>query len=151
MSFVNSLEAECVSKVLARIDFYSAGQTQINKPRLQVAVITGYAAQKDQILNRISQEKIDNIDYECNTVDAYQGKEADFVIFSITRSNEKNKAGFLSEYQRINVALSRGKYGVCIVGDSEFCRNLGHATKLSDVITHIESNPNECEIVDYTS
>uniref|UniRef100_A0A6B2KXA7 Helicase ATP-binding domain-containing protein n=1 Tax=Arcella intermedia TaxID=1963864 RepID=A0A6B2KXA7_9EUKA len=58
---------------------------------------------------------------EVNTVDAFQGREKDFIIFSCVRTDG---IGFLSDIRRMNVALTRGKYGMWVVGNENLlCKN----------------------------
>ena len=54
-------------------------------------------------------------DLELNTVDAFQGREKDVVIFSCVRASDQG-IGFLSDTRRMNVAITRGKYGCFVVG-----------------------------------
>ena len=84
----------------------------------------GLAAASHAQANGLSYALLERTDHLADTVDAYQGREADLVMFSITRSNRQGKAGFLSERERINVALSRARYGLCLVGDADFCKTL---------------------------
>lgn len=56
-------------------------------------------------------------DIEINTVDSFQGKEKDVIIISCVRSNETGSIGFLNEYKRLNVSISRAKYICIIIGD----------------------------------
>merc|ERR1712232_550476 len=53
-----------------------------------------------------------------NTVDSFQGQEADAVLLSLVRSNERGVVGFLSDYRRLNVAVTRARKHVMIVGDA---------------------------------
>ncbi len=53
-----------------------------------------------------------------NTVDAFQGQERDVIYIGLTRSNEQNEIGFLKEYRRMNVAMTRAKTQLVIIGDS---------------------------------
>lgn len=53
-----------------------------------------------------------------NTVDSFQGQERDVVYISFTRSNEKNEIGFLSDIRRMNVAMTRARKKLVLVGDS---------------------------------
>lgn len=62
-------------------------------------------------------------------------------IFCVVRSNENGQAGFLGDQERINVALSRGKDALIIIGDEAFCRRLDGATPMRAVVDYIERNP----------
>ncbi|CAO1623443.1 unnamed protein product [Sympodiomycopsis kandeliae] len=56
---------------------------------------------------------------EIGTIDGLQGREKDVVIISLTRSNEQGEVGFLKEYRRLNVAMTRAKKMLVVFGDSE--------------------------------
>jgi ATP-dependent RNA/DNA helicase IGHMBP2 len=56
-------------------------------------------------------------DCKISTVDSFQGSELDFIIISTVRSNSKGKVGFIKDPRRLNVALSRPKEGLIIIGD----------------------------------
>ena len=53
-----------------------------------------------------------------NTIDSFQGQERDVVYISLTRSNADNKIGFLSEIRRMNVAMTRARKKLVVIGDS---------------------------------
>lgn len=53
------------------------------------------------------------------TIDAFQGREMDFVILSCVRSNNNNNIGFMSDKRRMNVALTRAKYSFIICGNAK--------------------------------
>lgn len=57
-------------------------------------------------------------DIPCSTIDSFQGQEADLVIISLVRSNEQGKIGFLKDHRRMNVALTRAKKKLVVIGDS---------------------------------
>jgi superfamily I DNA and/or RNA helicase len=56
---------------------------------------------------------------EVNSVDGYQGRERDVIIFSAVRSNRRGKIGFLSDWRRMNVAITRAKSAFLFVGDMD--------------------------------
>lgn len=58
-----------------------------------------------------------------STIDAFQGQEADVIILSLVRSNSEGKIGFLSDYRRMNVALTRAKKKLIVIGDSATLAN----------------------------
>ena len=76
-----------------------------------IGVITPYAAQARLIRDALAG------DVEVNTVDAYQGREKDVVLISTVRSNEKGNLGFVADDRRLNVALTRARRAVVVVGD----------------------------------
>jgi hypothetical protein len=88
------------------------------------------------------------LDIEVHTVDSFQGREADIAIYSITRSNQENRLGFLGDERRLNVALSRAKELLVLVGDHSFCRVARGENPLKPVLEHIERQRDDCAIVD---
>lgn len=138
----NSFEARNIIKLLVDLeDNYS--RLNIFK---EVAVITGYKAQKHLISRLIEMENrvFKHIKIEIDTVDAFQGRETDIVIYSIVRSNLKGKIGFLSDQRRLNVSLSRARELLIIIGDSE-CVVSEKENAFSKVYNYINENP-RCKV-----
>jgi predicted DNA helicase len=79
-----------------------------------VAVISPYDAQVD-LLN----QKIDVENLEIKTVDGFQGREKELVVISLVRSNSRGEIGFLKDVRRLNVALTRARRKLVVLGDSE--------------------------------
>jgi len=149
-SLYNDTEVEEILKLLARLDFsIQKGSSPTSK--VSVALLTGYGEQRqrlDQSVQSRRHEWPSFSDIYVNVVDAFQGREADVVLFSVTRSEESH-LGFLKEMERINVALSRGKELLGIVGDHYYCQTVQDAINpLKDVIEHIRLHPDDCQLVE---
>jgi hypothetical protein len=56
------------------------------------------------------------------TIDNYQGEEADVVLISLVRNNDKGQIGFLADPERVNVLLSRARYGMILLGNAQTLR-----------------------------
>src|SRR6266404_5888171 len=83
-------------------------------PARDIAVISPYDAQVQrlrELLNDVSELEID-------TVDGFQGREKEAVVVSLVRSNEQGDLGFVADIRRINVALTRARKKLIVVGDS---------------------------------
>lgn len=86
-----------------------------------LGIITPYRAQVDH-LNKLAEasatlEPLHRL-ITINTVDAFQGQERDVIAISFVRSNEKSEVGFLGDIRRTNVAMTRAKKKLIMVGDS---------------------------------
>jgi hypothetical protein len=73
-----------------------------------------------------------------DTVDAFEGEEADVVILSLVRSNEAERIGFLKKAQRLNVAISRAKQLLVVVGDIETMTGREGQDLYRPLLEHIE-------------
>jgi regulator of nonsense transcripts 1 len=87
----------------------------------QIGIVTPYEGQRSYIVSYMqfngSLRKDLYKDIEVASVDAFQGREKDYIILSCVRSNEHQGIGFLNDPRRLNVALTRAKYGVVILGN----------------------------------
>jgi superfamily I DNA and/or RNA helicase len=90
-----------------------------------------------------------SLEVSCNTVDAVQGREADIAIYSVTRSNNLRRLGFLREFRRLNVALSRSKQYLVILGDHVFAREAIGENPFKQVIEYVEQHPTECCVKEF--
>lgn len=103
-----------------------------------ISIITPYSKQV-QILraelssNSIYKSQMQHI--KVGTVDSFQGQETDLVIFSAVRSNQLKELGFLRDSRRLNVAITRAKRGLIIVGDQAVLRTCRHWAALLDSCT----------------
>jgi len=86
-----------------------------------IGIITPYSAQVERLakLAEVSEEISILARYvTINTVDAFQGQERDIIAISFVRSNDKSEVGFLSDIRRTNVAMTRARKKLIMVGDS---------------------------------
>lgn len=81
-----------------------------------IAVVTPYNAQL-ALLSSDLREKYPGL--ELGSVDGFQGREKEAVIVSLVRSNTKKEVGFLAEKRRLNVAMTRPRRHLCVIGDAE--------------------------------
>ncbi|MBW7857410.1 MAG: AAA family ATPase [Leptonema sp. (in: Bacteria)] len=86
-----------------------------------IGLIAPYKQQVDYLLQQIEDLNL-NQDLksmiEVDTVDSFQGSERDWIGLSLTRSNDDGEIGFLSDLRRINVAMTRARYRLIMIGDS---------------------------------
>ncbi|KAL6548016.1 Regulator of nonsense transcripts 1-like protein [Orobanche hederae] len=113
-SYLNRTEAANVEKIVTT--FLKSGVVPS-----QIGVITPYEGQRAYIVNYMSrngalrQQLYKEI--EVASVDSFQGREKDYIILSCVRSNEHQGIGFLNDPRRLNVALTRARYGIVILGN----------------------------------
>ncbi|KAI0838658.1 P-loop containing nucleoside triphosphate hydrolase protein [Hypoxylon sp. FL0890] len=113
-SFLNRTEASNVEKIVTR--FFKAGVRPSD-----IGVITPYEGQRSYIVTTMQNtgtfKKESYKEVEVASVDAFQGREKDFIVLSCVRSNDNQGIGFLSDPRRLNVALTRAKFGLVIIGN----------------------------------
>ncbi len=133
-SYLNKIEAEAVEKVIEA--FYNAG---LEKGKL--CVITPYKGQRAYLKTMVSHHlAADNQFYESieiNSIDSFQGREKDYVIISAVRSSDSSGIGFLNDERRLNVALTRSKYGMIIVGN---CHSLAKGPFWRSLLAHCSTH-----------
>lgn len=143
-SFLNPREVRATGEALRRLNFVAEKSS-----RMKVAILAGYDPQRRALLEYVNrhESELSSLDLHVANVDAYQGQEADVAIFNVTRSNESGQLGFLQHEARINVALSRGRDGLVVVGDAAFIRASQSARNpLRVVLDHIESHTEWCSL-----
>jgi len=102
----------------------------------QIGILTPYQAQVTLLSSRL--RALYGPELEIGTVDGMQGREKEAVIISLVRSNDKREVGFLKDERRLNVAMTRARRHLCIVGDSS---TVQHGSKyLKDWLAWLEVN-----------
>ena len=97
----------------------------------EIAVIAPYSAQV-----RFLRDRCKNNNVEIDTVDGFQGREKEAVLISLVRSNAQGEVGFLSDTRRMNVAMTRAKRKLIVIGDGS---TLGRSAFFKKWIEHTES------------
>ena len=117
---INKAEAELTLLALEQY-FEKIGKGRILDERLDVGVISPYRAQV-QYLRRLVREKEFFKPYRhlisVNTVDGFQGQERDIILISLVRANDEGQIGFLRDLRRMNVAITRARMKLIILGDA---------------------------------
>ncbi len=97
-----------------------------------IGIITPYRGQ----LLTLNKEK-EGLHIKVSTVDSFQGQERDIIYISLVRSNDRGEIGFLKDYRRMNVAMTRARKKLVVVGDSA---TIGQDDFYSKFITYCEEN-----------
>jgi superfamily I DNA and/or RNA helicase len=149
-SFQNMVEAEITKSILDKLEVDLASQNITRS----VGIIAGYMGQKRLFRQQIGRDFSlwPHMRIEINTVDAYQGQEKDYIIYSVVRSNAQHKIGFLQDERRLNLALSRARELLIIIGDPEtveFANTGGRDNPFFRVLKHIHENVSDCSFREY--
>jgi ATP-dependent RNA/DNA helicase IGHMBP2 len=107
-----------------------------NSAPFSIGIISPYRAQVELLQAEFSAQKQENKSITINTVDSFQGQERDVIYISMVRSNAKSEIGFLKDYRRMNVAMTRAKKKLVIIGDSA---TLGNDKFYADFLEYTES------------
>ena len=116
---INCAEADMTLDVLQEY-ITRIGKARVLEERIDVGVISPYRAQV-QLLRRLIRKKEFFKPYRglisVNTVDGFQGQERDVIVISLVRANADGQIGFLSDLRRMNVAITRARMKLMIMGD----------------------------------
>ncbi|MGF1987934.1 MAG: AAA domain-containing protein [Nostoc sp. ZfuVER08] len=147
-SYSNSYNANLIKVVLDKIQ----QNCQSSNLYKEVGVIAGYASQISTLEATVAPQNKSlwkNIHIAMHTVDAFQGRECDIIIYDLVRSNQQKQLGFTSDDRRLNVALSRAKQLLIIVGNDVMAYEGRTPSRLPNpfklLIEYIDSNPKACE------
>ena len=103
---------------------YNPGEINIVKNYLDIlcayrniSIISPYAKHTELMKLALVEERYRHV--EVSTIDGFQGRENDIILISLVRSNSKCNVGFLADPRRLNVAITRARMHVFVIGDSE--------------------------------
>lgn len=125
-SYSNPLEAELTVNVLKQY-FEKIGKDRILFEKIDVGLISPYRGQVRllrQLIKKNAFFKPFRSLITINTVDGFQGQERDVIVISMVRSNEDGQVGFLRDLRRMNVAITRARMKLILIGDdTTLCRH----------------------------
>eukprot|EP00929_Paragymnodinium_shiwhaense_P020571 TRINITY_DN13670_c0_g1_i1.p1 TRINITY_DN13670_c0_g1~~TRINITY_DN13670_c0_g1_i1.p1 ORF type:complete len:1253 (-),score=306.35 TRINITY_DN13670_c0_g1_i1:91-3849(-) len=138
----NPGEAELVARMVQ--DVFYQRELEIT----EVGVVTPYVAQVrilKRLLRNLVPEGQDPELLEVASVDNFQGREKDLIIFSAVRSNYTGTVGFLADWRRLNVMLTRARRGIVIIGNSRTLKSDQHWSKWLDFYAKVSSGQSRDE------
>lgn len=124
----NPAEVEVITKIIS--DLVKGGDIEAKN----IAVISPYSKQVQLFRAELSASRATD-GVKVGTVDSFQGQETDIVIFSAVRSNLTKELGFLRDSRRLNVAITRARRALIIVGDQSVLRTCRHWAALLESCT----------------
>lgn len=118
---INKAEAELTLLILAEY-FTKIGKQRVLEERIDVGIISPYRAQVQYLKKLIKKYEFFK-PYRrlisVNTVDGFQGQERDVILISLVRSNDEGQIGFLKDLRRMNVAMTRARMKLIILGNKD--------------------------------
>lgn len=104
---------------ILREHVYQLIESHHDKPLPGFAILSPYRQQVEYIKKSIAEDSLlSQLNLTVSTIDGFQGQERDVVYISLVRSNPKADIGFLADYRRMNVAMTRARKMLVVVGDS---------------------------------
>ncbi len=135
---INKQEAQLTIDTL-RSYYAKIGRTRALDERIDVGVISPYRAQVQylrQLIRRDDELRPLRRLITVNTVDGFQGQERDVIIISLVRANDDGQIGFLSDLRRMNVAITRARMKLIILGNAATMTKHGFYKKLFQFCGH---------------
>ena len=139
---INKAEAELTLLTLAEY-FTKIGKQRVLEERIDVGIISPYRAQVQYLKKLIKKYEFFK-PYRrlisVNTVDGFQGQERDIILISLVRSNDEGQIGFLKDLRRMNVAITRARMKLIILGNKDTMTKHPFYKKLWEYVEAINNN-----------
>lgn len=139
---INKAEAELTLLTLAEY-FTKIGKQRVLEERIDVGIISPYRAQLQYLKKLIKKYEFFK-PYRrlisVNTVDGFQGQERDVILISLVRSNDEGQIGFLKDLRRMNVAMTRARMKLIILGNKDTMTKHPFYKKLWEYVEAINNN-----------
>jgi superfamily I DNA and/or RNA helicase len=138
LSYFNPKEGDILFKHLQQLlDEYNLYE---NLPEISVGIISPYKEQRDWLKDNLTTFELNTSktsSLSVKTIDGFQGEERDVIYISLVRSNEKQEIGFLNDLRRMNVAITRAKKKLVVIGDSS---TIGASKFYNSFLEYCEKN-----------
>ena len=139
---INKAEAELTLLTLAEY-FTKIGKQRVLEESIDVGIISPYRAQVQYLKKLIKKYEFFK-PYRrlisVNTVDGFQGQERDVILISLVRSNDEGQIGFLKDLRRMNVAMTRARMKLFILGNKDTMTKHPFYKKLWEYVKAINNN-----------
>ena len=139
---INKAEAELTLLTLAEY-FTKIGKRRVLEESIDVGIISPYRAQVQYLKKLIKKYEFFK-PYRrlisVNTVDGFQGQERDVILISLVRSNDEGQIGFLKDLRRMNVAMTRARMKLIILGNKDTMTKHPFYKKLWEYVEAINNN-----------
>ena len=139
---INKAEAELTLLTLAEY-FTKIGKQRVLSDSIDVGIISPYRAQVQYLKKLIKKYEFFK-PYRrlisVNTVDGFQGQERDVILISLVRSNDEGQIGFLKDLRRMNVAMTRARMKLIILGNKDTMTKHPFYKKLWEYVEAINNN-----------
>jgi ATP-dependent RNA/DNA helicase IGHMBP2 len=149
LSIANPEEAALLTDHLKLLlQQFEAGNS--SRQKISIGVISPYKEQVQHLTQRISEDEFLKSylpQIAVKTVDGFQGQERDVIYISLVRSNESMEIGFLNDTRRMNVALTRAKKKLVVIGDSATFGNHPFYKDFLDYVDSIEAHKSAWEFM----
>ena len=136
---INKAEADLLLSEL-KIYINRISGNRIPEGKIDFGIISPYKAQVQYLRNKIKADaslKPYRSLFTVNTVDGFQGQERDVIFISLVRANEEGQIGFLNDLRRMNVAITRARMKLVIMGEADTLKHHGFYRKLLEFIQNI--------------
>ena len=136
---INKAEADLLLSEL-KIYINRISGNRILEEKIDFGIISPYKAQVQYLRSKIKAAaslKPYRSLFTVNTVDGFQGQERDVIFISLVRANEEGQIGFLNDLRRMNVAITRARMKLVIMGEADTLKHHGFYRKLLEFIQNI--------------
>lgn len=127
--------------LLQHLEQLTRDYAQVNPPEsISIGIISPYKEQREWLKEELAQATVDRtkvLDLSVKTIDGFQGEERDVIYISLVRSNENGEIGFLNDLRRMNVAITRARKKLVVIGDSA---TIGGSTFYQAFLNYCEEN-----------